>query len=93
MSRTITLRPPAKINLSLRVGPRREDGYHDVQTILQAIDLTDTLKLTPRRGDFRLVVRGSDASNVPADDTNLVSRAAAALWRCSSPVPRSRIRS
>ncbi len=40
---TITLYPSAKINLALRVGPRRPDGFHDVHTLLQSIDLSDTL--------------------------------------------------
>jgi 4-diphosphocytidyl-2-C-methyl-D-erythritol kinase len=80
MTRTLTLRPPAKINLSLRVGPLRDDGYHDVVTILQAIELTDTLRFAARRGPLSLEVRGAD---VVADPTNLVWRAAATLWRAT----------
>jgi 4-diphosphocytidyl-2-C-methyl-D-erythritol kinase len=72
------LRPSAKINLTLRVGPTRADGFHDVQTLLQSIDVADTLTLAPRSGPLRLVVRGHGA---PVDHANLVWRAAAALWR------------
>lgn len=79
--RTLTLRPHAKINLSLVVGPRRADGFHDVRTVLQAISLTDTLRLVARRGPFSLVVRG--AADVAADPTNLVWRAADMLWRAT----------
>jgi 4-diphosphocytidyl-2-C-methyl-D-erythritol kinase len=39
MTRALTLRTPAKINLTLRVGVRRADGFHDVQTVLQSIGL------------------------------------------------------
>jgi 4-diphosphocytidyl-2-C-methyl-D-erythritol kinase len=42
MSRTLVLRPPAKINLTLRVGPLRGDGFHDVRTLLQSVALSDT---------------------------------------------------
>ena len=77
MARSFTLRPPAKINLVLRVGPRRIDGYHEVQTVLQSIALLDRLLATSRRGPFTLVVRGT---GVPADRTNLVWRAADLLW-------------
>jgi 4-diphosphocytidyl-2-C-methyl-D-erythritol kinase len=75
---TLTLRPPAKINLALRVGGIRPDGYHDVQTVLQSIGLADRLMAVSRRGPFGLVVRGA---GVPADRENLVWKAAAALWR------------
>ena len=80
MKRTLTLRPPAKINLSLSVGPLRDDGYHDVRTMLQAINLTDTLRFVARRGPFALAVRGGE---IAADPTNLVWRAAATLWQAT----------
>ncbi len=41
------LRAPAKLNLVLRVGPLRSDGYHRVSTLLQAIDLYDEIELEP----------------------------------------------
>ena len=78
MSRVLTLRPGAKINLTLRVGPRRDDGYHDVRTVLQSIGLSDTLAVSPRRGPFALSCR---APGVPADRENLVWKAAERLWR------------
>ena len=73
----LVLRPSAKINLNLRVGPRRPDGYHDVRTVLQSIALHDELRLQATRGPFELRVNADD---VPADETNLVWRAARALW-------------
>lgn len=80
MIRTLTLRPSAKINLTLHVGPANETGYHDVRTILQSIALHDTLRLTSKRGPLALSIRQAD---VPADRTNLVWRAAEALWRAA----------
>jgi 4-diphosphocytidyl-2-C-methyl-D-erythritol kinase len=41
---------PAKINLALVVGPRRSDGKHEVATVLQRIDLADSLVLEPSAG-------------------------------------------
>ena len=51
---SITLRAFAKINLSLRINDARPDGFHDVQTILQAIDLFDRVKCEKRRGPFQI---------------------------------------
>ena len=75
---SLVLRASAKINLSLRVGPFRPDGFHDVRTLMQSIDLHDTLRLTPRAGPFEL---RSQSTEVPLDRTNLVWRAADLLWR------------
>jgi 4-diphosphocytidyl-2-C-methyl-D-erythritol kinase len=76
--RTLVMRPSAKINLMLRVGPRQADGFHDVATLLQSVALADRLTLSARPGAFVLTTRAPD---VPADRTNLVWRAADALWR------------
>lgn len=78
MRRTLLLRPSAKINLTLRVGARRDDGYHDVRTLMQSVALADALTVTARKGPFTLTAGGP---GLPTDDTNLVSRAAAALWQ------------
>ena len=76
--RALTLRPFAKVNLMLRVGARQPDGYHDVRTVLQAVGIFDTLTFTARRGPFALQSR---APGLATDESNLVWRAAAALWR------------
>ncbi len=75
---SIVLRPSAKINLTLRVGPRRADGFHDVRTVMQSIGVSDRLRFVLERGPFRMTVR---PAVVPADRTNLVWRAATLLWR------------
>ena len=73
----ITLRAPAKINLYLYVLGKRPDGYHDVVTRMQKIDLCDVLSLAlTRDGDIRL---SCDDPTVPADETNLAVRAARLL--------------
>ena len=75
--RSITVRPSAKINLTLRVGAARADGFHDVRTLMQNVGISDTLVVSERRGAFALQTR---APGVPADETNLVWKAARALW-------------
>jgi len=70
----------AKINLSLRVLRTRSDGYHELRTIFQSIALHDTLTLRARRGAFALTC---DDPACPTDETNLISRAAARLWRAA----------
>jgi 4-diphosphocytidyl-2-C-methyl-D-erythritol kinase len=73
----VKVRAHAKINLDLRVGTRRADGFHDLTTILQSIALHDTLTLRAVDGPCR--VRCA-ASSVPEDESNLVWRAAYGLW-------------
>jgi 4-diphosphocytidyl-2-C-methyl-D-erythritol kinase len=77
MPRTLILQPSAKINLTLQVGPKRADGFHDLRTLLQSITLHDTLTFSTRRGPFGLACR---TPGVPADRSNLVWRAAEVLW-------------
>jgi 4-diphosphocytidyl-2-C-methyl-D-erythritol kinase len=80
---SFTLRAFAKINLSLRISGVREDGFHDVQTLLQAIDLFDRVKCETRRGPFEI---RCDTPGVPTDHRNLVWKAARLLWEASSRV-------
>ena len=76
----LALRASAKINLDLRVGARRLDGYHDLSTVLQTLDLHDTVTLESRRGPLTL---DGDPSLMPLDQSNLVWRAAEALWQAA----------
>jgi 4-diphosphocytidyl-2-C-methyl-D-erythritol kinase len=71
-------RAHAKVNLDLRVLGTRADGFHELRTVFQTIELHDTLTITDRPGAFAVKCR---MPGVPLDDTNLVSRAAAALWK------------
>lgn len=80
---SVTVRVPAKVNLSLRVGDVRTDGYHELTTVFHAISLTDEVTVTsaaPGAG-LSLVVTGDGADSVPTDDTNLAAKAATALAR------------
>jgi 4-diphosphocytidyl-2-C-methyl-D-erythritol kinase len=80
MSYDMRVRAFAKINRSLRVLGIRSDGYHELRTIFQSIALHDTLTIRARPGAFALTC---DDPACPTDETNLVARAAAALWRAA----------
>ncbi len=67
----LTVRAPAKLNLSLEVLRRRPDGYHELCTLFQAIDLCDELSVEPSDG-LTLTVEG----DAPPGEENLVLRAA-----------------
>jgi 4-diphosphocytidyl-2-C-methyl-D-erythritol kinase len=74
----VTVRVPAKVNLQLSVGPRRDDGYHDLVTVFHAVSLFDEVTVRPAdRTSVR--VTGQDAASVPAGRANLAARAARAL--------------
>jgi 4-diphosphocytidyl-2-C-methyl-D-erythritol kinase len=66
---------PAKVNLHLAVGARRSDGYHDVTTVLQALDFGDTVTIAPA-AEFGFACL-PDLGLSP--DDNLACRAAQAL--------------
>jgi 4-diphosphocytidyl-2-C-methyl-D-erythritol kinase len=78
LGRAVTIRAHAKINLDLRVLGTRPDGYHELRTVFQSIALHDLVDCIPRPGPFAIEC---DAAGVPLDESNLVWRAAAALWR------------
>lgn len=69
---TTTVLAPAKINWMLRILGKREDGFHEIETIFQTISLADSLTFAP---SDRLSLSCDDAS-IPVDESNLVMRAA-----------------
>lgn len=89
----------AKVNLHLEVLQRRGDGFHELRTTFQTIDLADEIELTlerpatPGRPVVGLVVEG--APDLPADESNLAWRAAAlflARWGRSGEGVRIRLK-
>jgi 4-diphosphocytidyl-2-C-methyl-D-erythritol kinase len=75
---SVSVDVPAKINLLLRVGPARSDGFHDLVTVYQAITLFD--RVTARAADeLTLQLSGPEATEVTADADNLAWRAAVGL--------------
>ncbi len=76
VSTSLTFLSYAKINLYLKVLGRRDDGYHNIETIFQTIDLSDELRFTLRPSDISLECTALD---VPDGSENLAWRAAALL--------------
>jgi len=72
----IEVRSYAKINWTLDVLFKREDGYHELRTIYQTVSLHDTLSFTETAGPIEILC---DDPAVPCNENNLAFRAAAAL--------------
>ncbi len=72
---SVTVRVPGKVNLYLAVGDRRDDGYHELTTVFQAVSLLD--ELTVRNADvLSLEVVGEGSDKLPTDERNLAWQAA-----------------
>ena len=71
-----TVRVPAKVNLELRVGPVREDGFHDLVNVFHAVSLFDEVTATPADS---LSVSVDGPETVPTGSDNLAARAATLL--------------
>jgi 4-diphosphocytidyl-2-C-methyl-D-erythritol kinase len=86
MSAALVIEAPAKLNLSLRVVRRREDGFHDIDSLMVRLPgLCDRLTISPAEADSFTC----DDLSVPADGTNLVLKARdayRAARSCSAPL-------
>jgi len=87
-SREVVLRTSAKVNLALEVLGKRGDGYHEIATVLQAVDLFDRLKLEAAD----TLSLHTDDPDLPTDDGNLVMRAARMLQKAAGIATGARIR-
>jgi 4-diphosphocytidyl-2-C-methyl-D-erythritol kinase len=87
-STEVVLRTSAKVNLALEVLGKRGDGYHEIATVLQAVDLFDRLKLEAAD----TLSLHTDDPDLPTDDGNLVIRAARLLQKAAGVEAGARIR-
>src|SRR5258708_19914273 len=76
----IAVRSFAKINIGLRIGPPREDGYHELRTIYQTVSLHDVVRVDLTRGAG--IEINCKAPRVPSDESNT-------CWRVADRVLRS----
>ena len=72
----IKFKTPAKINLGLHIHGKREDGFHELETIFQMVSLFDDVELELLSSGIKLEC---DTPGIPTDDTNLVCKAALLL--------------
>jgi len=81
---TLTLSCPAKLNVFLEVRGKRQDGYHELDTVMLRTDFSDQLTIRPHSSS-ELTLRFSDSTpaalrdGIPLDNRNLILRAASAL--------------
>ena len=62
------LKSPAKINLSLKIVGKTENGFHELTSLVTRIDLYDEIEIIPS-DDLKIEFIGLDAENIPADNT------------------------
>ena len=78
----IGAKAPVKLNLFFEVGPKRPDGYHEVLSLYQSLDLFEEVFVEPS-STWEVVVRGNlskaELDQVPRDESNLVVKAAKLL--------------
>ncbi|WP_018024298.1 4-(cytidine 5'-diphospho)-2-C-methyl-D-erythritol kinase [Corynebacterium ulceribovis] len=82
-SAPVTAVAHAKVNLHLGVGDCRSDGFHDLVSVFQSVDLATRVTLTPldwalesaESAVHKLTVAGPDAADIPTDQSNLAWRA------------------
>ncbi len=70
----ITLKAYGKINLVLYVGEKREDGYHELSSVMQSVDLYDLV--TVKKNDSGEIILLSNSDQIPFDDTNIAVKTA-----------------
>jgi 4-diphosphocytidyl-2-C-methyl-D-erythritol kinase len=85
----LRLAAPAKINLILEIQGRRSDGYHELKTVMHALDLADTLSFTRlKQPGIRVTC---DHPQVPEGSGNLVYRATELLAQAAGQEPHVHI--
>ena len=67
--KTIKLRARAKINLSININGVFEDGYHDVEMVMQSIDLSDYILIRKKSSGYKLTISNS---NLISDKRNII---------------------
>ena len=74
--KNIKLKCPAKINLTLEVVNKREDGFHNIKSIMQMISLYDYLDIAVEESVKNEIFLGGNSTEIPYDSKNLVYKAA-----------------
>ncbi len=75
----ITLKAYGKINLALFVGKKRDDGYHDLSSVMQSVNLYDLVTLK-KRTDGQITL-STNSEEIPSDRTNIAYKAAELMMK------------
>lgn len=78
---SITVEAPAKLNLTLDVLGKREDGYHEMKMVMQSVSLTDRITLSTRLGQG--ICLSTNLGFLPLDEHNLAALGAVKLRQAS----------
>lgn len=73
---SVTVKCPAKINLTLEIVNRREDGFHNIKSIMQMVDLYDTLTISVSENTHNEIILNGNSDEIPYNEKNLVYKAA-----------------
>ncbi|MBR5516050.1 MAG: 4-(cytidine 5'-diphospho)-2-C-methyl-D-erythritol kinase [Clostridia bacterium] len=76
--KTVKIKAKAKINLFLELTGKRENGYHDISTVMHEIDLCDNLTLT--KNNSNIITITSDSHTMPLDEKNIAHKCAKAFF-------------
>ena len=85
----VSVKAPAKINLTLDIVGRRPDGYHDVAMVMQTVTLYDTVRVSLSDEKADTVTITCDHPDIPCDERNIAAKAARAFVRETGVTPRA----
>ena len=71
----IKVQCPAKINLTLKVLGKREDGFHNIESVMQTLNLFDFLTISVEKNASSEIVLSGNSLDIPYDEKNLVYKA------------------
>ncbi len=74
--KSIKVQCPAKINLNLKVTGKRDDGFHNIESVMQTISLYDYLSISMIESEKNIISLSGNSSEIPYDERNLVYKAA-----------------
>ena len=86
---SINVKCPAKINLDLKVIGKRPDGFHNIESTMQTINLYDELAIFVMDSDSEEITIDGNSNEIPYDETNLVYKAAKLFLKSIKTSPKA----
>ena len=75
MLNSVKIQCPAKINLTLKILGKRDDGFHNIDSIMQTISLYDYLTISVESAENTEIILSGTSDEIPYDEKNLVYKA------------------